>query len=267
MTLVRRINRLLLPPLMLVLLCAAPAGADFNLHVRIVETDPQAGGALEIDQQLFFRLAYQSDIPLVFRFSAYSRGQKLEYGFYTGYPELQSAGEGEALGWIGFTNVTHIDEVRVAILNARREKIGEIVKPFPFSWKEPGSVAGQRKKPGWVARLQRHQDWLRDRLSDPFAQRERTLRDWLFYLNVVSVPLYLLLQAYALYRFRGRWRDLATIPLVSLAPLVFASLVGFGMELRYWVVFIFRGTPFALLFMVVLWWFRRRSLRREKNRL
>jgi len=235
------------------------ARADFDLHVRLLDSDPRAGESLEIDQQLFFRLGYESDIPLVFTYAAYSHGQKLEYGFYTGYPELQNAGEGEALGWIGFTNVTHIDEVRVEILNGEREKIGELSLPFPFSWKKPEGTPTERKKPLWVEQLERHQNWLRGNLADPFASKQRLLRDWLFYLNVASVPLYLLLQAYMLHRYRGRWRDLASVPLVSLLPLVLASIVGFGMELRYWVVFIFRGTPFALSYLIFLWWFRYRS--------
>lgn len=236
-----------------------PAWADFNLHVKLVDSDPQPGESLEIDQQLFFRVAYESDVPLVFTYSAYLKGRKLEYGFYTGYPELQNAGKGEALGWIGFTNVTHIDEVRIHILNSEREQIGEIRQPFPFSWTKPVGVPTERKKPLWVEQLERHQNWLRGNLADPFDSRQRMLRDWLFYLNVVSVPLYLLLQGYMLHRYRGRWRDLASVPLVSLLPLVLASIVGFGMELRYWVVFIFRGTPFALSYLLFLWWFRYRS--------
>ncbi|WP_146032979.1 hypothetical protein [Geothermobacter hydrogeniphilus] len=242
-----------------------PAQADFNLHVRLVTTDPQPGNSLAVDQQLFLKVAYQSDIPLAFRYAAYLHGEKLEAGFYSGHPELQRAGAGEALGWIGFSNVTHIDEVRVEILNAERQKIAEISKPFTFSWKAAAGVTGERVKPNWVKKLERHQDWVRERISDPFEQRKKSFDALLFYLNCASIPFYLLLQGYALWRFHGRWRDLATVPLVSLVPLVLASLVGFGMELSYWVVFIFRGTPFALVYLLAVWLARRRMLKIERE--
>ncbi|RME37425.1 MAG: hypothetical protein D6794_07020, partial [Deltaproteobacteria bacterium] len=183
---------------LLLWIAAGPVCADFDLHVRLLDSDPKPGESLEVDQQLFFRVGYESDVPLVFTYSAYSRGRKLEYGFYTGYPELQKPGQSEALGWIGFTNVTHIDEVHIEILNAQREKIGELVVPFSFSWTAPASVSSDRKKPQWVEQLERHENWLRGNMVDPFATKQRMLRDWLFYLNVASVPIYLLLQAYML---------------------------------------------------------------------
>jgi len=255
-----------LPALMILfLLCVAPVWADFDLHVQLAETDPESGGSLAVDQQLFLKVTYRSDIPLVFRYSAYLHGEKLEAGFYSGHPELQSAGESQALGWIGFSTVTHIDELRVEILNGERQKIAEISRPFEFSWKQAAAIPGERQKADWVKKLERHEEWQRAQTFDPFEQRKKTLNEFLFYLNCASIPLYLLLQGYALWRFRGRWRDLATVPLVSLVPLVLASLVGFGMELRYWVVFIFRGTPFALAYLVALWLARRRNLKIERE--
>ncbi|GAB6084635.1 hypothetical protein JCM30471_35490 [Desulfuromonas carbonis] len=243
-----------LPVLMaLLLLSAPPAWADFDLHVNLAATDPGEGGTLAVEQQLYMKVDYRSDIPLVFAYSAYSQGEKLEADFYSGYPQLQSAGEHEALGWIGFSSPTQIDELRVEILDANRQKIGEIAKPFTFFWKQTAAATGERPKAAWVSQLERYEERQRTLTVDPFEQRRRNLDGLLFGLDFVSIPLYLLLQGYTLWRFRGRWRDLAAIPLVSLVPLVLASLVGFGMELRYWVVFIFRGTPFALAYLIAVW--------------
>jgi len=256
-----------LPVLMALLLLSAPAAwADFDLHVRLADTDPGDGGTLAVEQQLFVKVDYRSDIPLVFAYAAYSQGEKLEADFYTGYPQLQSAGEHEALGWIGFSSPTQIDELRVEILDANRQKIGEISKPFTFFWKNTAAVAAERPRAAWVSQLERYEERQRTVTVDPFEQRRRTLDGLLFGLDFVSIPLYLLLQGYTLWRFRGRWRDLALVPLISLVPLVLASLVGFGMELRYWVVFIMRGTPFALVYLIAVWLVYRRTRKLEMDR-
>ena len=261
-----QVHRLLLVLMALLLLGATPVRADFDLHVQLAETDPGDGGTLAVEQQLFLKVDYRSDIPLVFQYSAYLHGEKLEADFYSGHPQLQSAGEHAALGWIGFSSPTSIDELRVEILNAKRQKIGEISKPFNFLWKNAAAVTGERPKAGWVSRLERYEDRQRTNAVDPFEQRRRAIEAFLFGLDFVSIPLYVLLQVYTLWLFRGRWRDLAAVPLVSLVPLVLASLVGFGMELRYWVILILRGTPFVLVYLIVVWLAYRRMLKIERDR-
>ena len=257
----------LLPALMaLLLLAATPARGDFDLHVQLAETDPGVGGTLAVEQQLFLKVDYRSDIPLVFQYSAYLHGEKQEADFYSGYPQLQSAGQHAALGWIGFSSPTQIDELRIDIFDAKRQKIGEISKPFSFLWENAAAVTGKRHKAPWVSQLERYEERERLNTVDPFEKRRRALDAFLFGLDIVSIPLYGLLQFFTLWRFRGRWRDLAAVPLVSLVPLVLGSLIGFGMELRYWVVFIFRGTPFALLYLIIVWLTYRRMLRVERDR-
>ena len=266
MKLIFQAYRLLPVLLTLFFLSAPPVWANFDLHVQLAATDPGNGGALAVEQQLFLKVAYRSDIPLVFSYSAYLHGEKREADFYTGYPQLQGAGEHEALGWIGYSSPTQIDELRIEILDANRRKIGEISRPFKFFWKPTAAVTGERSKADWISSLERFEEHQRTIAVDPFDQRRRTLEALLFGLDFVSIPLYLLLQGYTLWRFRGRWRDLAIVPLISLVPLVLASLVGFGMELRYWVIFILRGTPFALAYLVAVWLGYRRMLKMERDR-
>jgi len=242
----------------LALLCAVQAFADIGHQVRITATDPVVGEPLAVDQQLFLRVSYTSEVPLRLLFSAYRDGKKLEFGFYSSQPELQAAGQEEVVGWIGFSNVTHIDEVRVAILDAEQKQIAEISQPFNFSWEATGVEAGGEKA-DWVDKLQHHQEWRRGNTFDPTAQKKENVIDLLFFLNSATIPLYLFMQVYALRKFRGRWRELATIPLLSLLPLVLGSIIGFGMDLRYWVVLVFRGIPFALAYIILLWLARRKA--------
>lgn len=250
---------LLLLTIVLVLLCTVQALAGIDQQVRITATDPVAGEQLAIDQQLFLRISYESEIPLRFQLSAYRKGEKLAFGFYSNKPELNPAGRDDALGWVGFSNVTVIDEIRVQIQDTDGKLVGEISQPLPFTWQTATGEAIPDKA-AWVTKMERHQAWQRENLFDPLEQKKKTLTEMLFYLNSAAVPLYLLFQIYALMKFRGRWRDLAIIPLVSLLPMVLAALSSFGMPLRYWVILLFRGVPFVLLYLLVVWYVRRRSL-------
>ncbi len=90
-------------------------------------------------------------------------------------------------------------------------------------------------------------------MFDPKAGKQGTLIDAFFVLSLVTIPIYLYLQVRFLRKWRRRWRQLAVIPIVSVTPLLALPVFGLGLDFRLWIIFLFRGMPLALVFLVCVW--------------
>ncbi|PLY01079.1 MAG: hypothetical protein C0623_05910 [Desulfuromonas sp.] len=246
--------------IILLMAVAAPLLASPQLSARIVEFDPKPGASLAFYDKLFLRISYESDIPLRFQAIPMRDGQPLEYGAMGNKPFLQESGKDEALAWVSFSNATHIDEVGVNVLDTEWSKIDHLSVKIDVIWNLPKREE-RRPVPDWVSRLEKKEEYQLQFVFDPVPDRKETIYDAFFYLSVFSIPFYAFLQIQFLRRWRKRWRELAFIPILSIIPMLIMSVFGLGMEFRLWVIFMFRGMPLALFYLLVLWFAKKVSAR------
>lgn len=223
-----------------------------RVQVSLVALDPQTETALGSDELLYVRVQYESGIPLRFQAIATREGMPLEVGAMRNPAVLHAPGSGEALVWVGYANPTHIDAVRVTVLDEAWQELSRLSHDADVTWQ--GAAAGQPREPAeWVAALLRSEKRKMDYVYDPAPQKYGTLYDIFFFLSLASMPAYLLLQLHMLWHYRYRWRELAVIPLFPYLILAFYALAGLGIETALQVTFLFRYTPLALLYLVCLW--------------
>ena len=94
-----------------------------NILIEIVKLDPSGESTLGNDDMLYVLIRYESDIPLRFQVLAMYGGAVFEVGAVRNPAALHAPGSGEALVWVGYTNPTHIDAVRVTVLNEEWREI------------------------------------------------------------------------------------------------------------------------------------------------
>lgn len=232
---------------------------------KILAVDPPPGSQLAFAEKVYLRLGYHSSVPLRFRVSAYRHGEKREIGALISKASLHASGPGEALVWLSFNNPTHIDQIHIELLDVQWTPINTLSFAADLVWqaaasdKPPGPVAS------WVEELDRVERRKHDYFYDPAPVPHGNLNEFVFLLTVLAAPTYLGIQILMLRRYRGRWRELAAIPLVSAMPLIlYGLLVGYPFDFELWLGFVFRATPFALCYLVALWIIKRVRTRGAK---
>ena len=223
-----------------------------NVLVTLVSLDPGIESTLGNDDMLYVLIRYESDIPLRFQAIAMREGDAQEVGAVRNPGTLHAPGRGEALAWIGYTNPTHIDSVRVTIFNEEWQELYQLTKEVNVKW-QGGANAEPRKTADWVNSLMKSERHQQDFVYDASPQKYGLFNDLLFYLSVAAIPLYLLLQLHMLWHYQYRWRELAFIPLFPYLILAFYFIVGLDIEASLQITFLFRYTSLALLYLVALW--------------
>ncbi|MBW2477578.1 MAG: hypothetical protein JRE63_09690 [Deltaproteobacteria bacterium] len=232
------------------------AKEDGKVALDITALSPESNSTLGLKEKLYIRIGYECNQPVRFRIMALLNGELSKVGAKTDLPPLHPAGSGEALAWLSFDNTTHIDTLRVIANSADWQPLTQKDFPVDLRWQQ-SVVDTTRQTPDWVTALTRKQKLKAEYIYDPEPIEKETVIDLIFFICLVSIPLYLYIQVQMLRRYEGRWKELAAIPLISLMPLILVSIAGIGMEFRLWIIFIFRGTPFALTYLVLLWLIKR----------
>ncbi len=223
-----------------------------NVLVSLPSVDPAEASTLGSDDLLYVLVDYKSDIPLRFQAIATRSDSVLEVGAIKNPGARPAPGNGEALVWVGYSNPTHIDAVRVMVMDQAWQTLYTIEKKADIRWQ--GVAAAEPRKPAeWVDKLIRAEQRKSDYFYDPSPKKFGLVYDIVFFLTMVSVPAYILLQLHMLWRYRYRWRELAMIPIFPYLILAFYVAVGLDIEESLTVTFLFRYTPMALLYLVALW--------------
>ena len=223
-----------------------------NILVEIGRLDPGAESTLGNDEMLYVLVRYQSDIPLRFQALAMRDGAALEVGAIRNPAALHASGSGEALAWVGYTNPTHVDAVRVTVFDEEWRERYQLAKKTNVTWKGV-AVETPREPAEWVNSLIKSERRKIDFVYDASPQKHGVIYDVLFFLMLGAVPAYILLQLHMLWRYQYRWRELAIVPLFPYLILFFYYLAGLNIETSLQVTFLFRYTSFALLYLVALW--------------
>lgn len=223
-----------------------------KVQVEITALDPASQAMLGSDEKLYVLVKYESAIPLRFQAIATHEGLPLEVGAIRNPAVLHAPGSGEAMVWVGYENPTHIDAVRITVLNEEWQKLSQLSKEVDVTW-QGVSAANPRQPADWVNTLIKAERRKSDFVYDPEPQKFGLLYDILFFLTIASIPVYLFLQLHMLWRYKYRWRELAMIPIFPYLIVAFFAVVGLNIDTSLQVTFLFRYTPFALLYLVGLW--------------
>ena len=156
-----------------------------------------------------------------------------------------------------YLNTTHVDAVRLTVLDEQWQEITRITRAVDVRWLEGTPAESPRQLAEWIAPLSKTEQRLTDFFYDPAPRKYGTLYDIFFYLNVAAIPAYLLLQLHMLWRYRYRWRELAAIPIFPYLIVGFYALFDLDIETSLQITFLFRYTFFALVWLVLVWLARR----------
>jgi len=240
--------------LFLLLVGAAPAAAEMpSQHFEITQVYPNAEVILALKEPIYLRISYDSSVPIRFQASARSEGDAREVGAVPGRAQLYPSGKGEALITISFDNPTHIDEVVVTAYDGAWERLGETRLSFDMHWSGVQTLSQQPPAP-WIGLLEKKSRLRADYLFDPDPKPPTPVSDAIVLLALLSIPLYFFLQVRMLSRYRHRWREMATAPLITLLPMfIYAFWVGIGYDLRLWPPFLIYYVLFSTGYLVAIW--------------
>jgi hypothetical protein len=227
-----------------------------NVVVEIDKLDPEVESTLGNDDMLYALVRYESDIPLRFQALAIHGGSILEVGAVKNPAALHAPGSGEALVWVGYTNPTHIDALRVTVLNEEWRELYQLTEKADVTWQ--GVAAETPREPAaWVNSLIKSERRKMDFVYDASPQKHSFFADILFFLMIVAIPAYLLLQLHMLWRYEYRWRELAMIPIFPYLIIFFYYIAGLNIDTSLQVTFLFRYTSCSFLYLVALWTVKR----------
>lgn len=117
--------------------------------VRAVAVTPEPGSRLAAGQNLYVRVAYESDQPLRFQAKGYLGGMKRDQMANNPSPVFP-AGAGEAVVWLFGQAGARIDEVRVHVYDARWGHLFEVPVPLVAEWRAGVAATPQA---AWAAEL------------------------------------------------------------------------------------------------------------------
>ncbi len=223
-----------------------------NVLVEITAVDPAGKAALGIEEKLFVKVNYESDIPLRFQALAMWNGSALEFGAIKNAGLLHPSGKGEALAWVMYLNTTHVNGIKVTVLDEQWQQLYQLTERVDVTWQE-GANKPSRAQAEWVKPLIRAEKRLTDFFYDPEPHRFEAFYEIFFYVNLAAIPVYILLQLHMLYRYRYRWRELSMIPLFPYLIVGFYVLFGLHIDRSLLITFLFRYTFCALLWLAAVW--------------
>lgn len=244
-------------------LAAAAGGAQAQTRVQLVETFPPGPEIVVPPQQdIYLRIAYETDRPVHIWARPYYRGKKVDAGSSTS-PEY--SGKGELLGFFFlFPPGGQVDEIRVTAGDGSRNGTPEIarwpVRVFVYS-----NAESPPPEPAWVVTLREAQKQATDAAMRAQASQHATAGDMAIFSGFMLVFVGLGIvglawPAWALWQWRGRWRKWAAVPLAVLGFVLLRIAVdtaGDPTSHNLWPFEVIMAGGFSLLVMVALVLLRR----------
>jgi hypothetical protein len=250
MNFIRSLTVLFLVVLISPLMLAQSAAA---VTFEIFMPDPTEEVILGSNEHFYLGISYESDVPVRFLPSALRHGKKREVGARMSSAGLHASGKARALTWITFDNPTHIDEVVITAYDEAWNFLATESISVDSLWSDV-IIKSSREPAEWVQKLQKKERVKSDYLFDASPKRPDIVSDTIFVLSLLSIPIYIFLQIQMLRRYRLRWRELATVPLITALPLtIYAFWVGIGFNLRLWPPFFMYFSLIACIYLLTLW--------------
>ncbi len=229
--------------------------------MRAVAVTPEPGSRLAAGQNLYVRVAYESDQPLRMQARGYYDGTKRDQMANNPSPVFP-AGSGEAVVWLFGQAGARVDEVRVQVYDAQWRHLLEVPVPLVAEWRAGVTAAPEA---AWAAESLAAQARIPPPPAVPVTAWEQ-VKGFLLVLLVplafLSVPGYPLLQVYTLWKLRGPARLLSALPLSFMLPIYAYCFYALTQGSNLWPLFAIGGSPVALSITLVVVIVARRRARR-----
>lgn len=262
--------RIFLPILALLGFCAPAAAATdslptaFSMHIAAL--DPGNDATLGTGDRLYVRIRYTSPVSVRFLPELLRQGNVQKSAETSSAPPYD-AGRGEALAWLTLASPERTDALRVTAFDLAWQELGSVTTEVVVTWESQDHFEAREPAP-WVGPLVRQHRRVFDTAYDPQPEKPEPFFDFFFLISFIAIPLYLLMQAQMLFRYRGRWQWYAAAPLLPFIPLGLYSLLGLGLNPAQWIKLLFHYMAVALLYLLLLWtvkWNREKPLRRARQ--
>lgn len=235
-------------PFFLLVMLAIYSTPSIALSVELIETSPRSPATLNQYEALYVLIRYKSDQPLRFQAIGETLQQKVMASASFNPSQAYPAGEGEAIAWVAYDNVTEIDSITVTIYDANWRALQTKSIPVSVVWQNENSSNNQPVAP-WVQRLnQQQQSSVFIQSQTPLSSGDAHFVQFLFLL----IPLYWLLQIIIIFNWTGRWKKLACFPLLFSIPLLLYTLYALYAGSNLWPLMMIFATPFILAFLLII---------------
>ena len=223
---------------------AGLASAQEPVRLQIADIDPPASSRLKRGEAFYARVLYETDREI----QIWGRGKGAEHTAGKSHPSpVYGPGSGEALVWFTLDAPGKIEVMRVeAVPRGGEAAIAVLEFPVALRWEDD---APKLPRAGWVAPMTAD---LQQQVEEHVVSSAGAGWGVLFMLVFACTPAYLLAQALAFWRMRGRYRLAFWLPVGAMALVYLVALLGTlaGSNLApIWVVF---ASPFALIYVIVL---------------
>lgn len=251
------------------LLCAlAPARAQTT--VKLLGTFPEGSDiAVPTGETVYVRVAYDAPKPTRIWVRPYYQGKDVSAG---SGPSPLYQGKGELLGFFFLTRPGHVDALRVTAGDGSVGGTTEIAR-WPIRVSSYSNAPPVPPAPAWLGRLREaHDKAMREQVQSragtggpPGALATGFVG--VFMLAFVALGIVgLAWPAWAVWRWRGKWRGLAMAPLAVLGFVVLRIVIGIAMDptshnLWPFEIILFGGASVLAMAAIAAmrWWERRRD--------
>jgi hypothetical protein len=224
------------------------AQPDSSFSARIIETDPASETILYAREQVYIRVAYESNIPLRFQAAGYSGGAEIRKSAEMNPSPAYGPGSGEAVGWITYRDKTSIDEIRLDVFDQNWKMLDSLSIPLNMQWN--GVVTETRREPAaWAKVLSAEQQNI-VRSTHVSPGEDSAFWGVLIMLMGWSIPGYFILQVYMYRKYTEGWRKAALLPLWVMVPLVIYTLFALAAGSNLWPLMLLFITPFAFIYLL-----------------
>jgi len=215
--------------------------------LRVTASDPD-GGRLGKDDALYLRVSYDSAVPLRLQAKGFSGGAEVKAGARYNPAPIYPAGADDAVVWVAYAAPTHLDEIRIAAYGADWKPVATLSYPVTAQWSGPGG----RRPAAWAAALSDRQQAMTSQSAAASQGDDDGYIGLLITFAGLSIPGYLVLQLVLLFRYSGRWRLAAALPLVGMIPLLLYTLAALAAGSNLWPLMLIFLTPLAFLYLLAV---------------
>jgi hypothetical protein len=222
-----------------------------NVTLKVIETDPASPATLGNWEELYLRVQYDTDSPIRIRGEAYS-GENKVTGITSG-AYLYKPTSGTGMFWFSYTKPMHIDRIVVFAEDARsNQSIAQTEIPVDINWTGQ-NVSVKRSHAAWVNQALAEQNRKQKESYDAYMSQPTSLWEGsLFFMLIWSVPAYVVLQIFALWRMEGGWQIASTIPLLPMGCVLAYTFYAYSAGSNLFPLILIFTSPLAVIYLVIL---------------
>jgi hypothetical protein len=150
--------------------------------------------------------------------------------------------------WVAYAAATRLDEIRITAYGADWKPVATLSYSIAAQWSGPGG----RQRAAWAAALSDRQQAMTSQSAAASQGDDVGYIGPLMAFAGLSIPGYLILQIVLLFRYSGRWRLAAALPLVGMIPLLLYTLAALAAGSNLWPLMLLFLTPLAFLYLLAV---------------